>query len=71
MVRLFKAAGWTEDRSAGKGSHVMLRKAERNMTLSTHRELSPGLINKALKELGGYKTADLPRLLGGSIKLQP
>jgi len=70
MTKLYKAAGYTEDRSAGKGSHIRLRKpGRRPMTLPNRRDLSPGVLNAALKELGGFRPEDLPSLIKGEIRL--
>ena len=72
MVRLYKTRGYVEDRAAGKGSHIKLRKpGSPPMILPNRKDLSPGVLNSALKQLGGFKTGDLPGLLNGRIQLAP
>lgn len=70
LIRLFKAAGYTEDRAGGKGSHVKLNKPGKGSFIVPHqRDLRPGLLNDALKLLGGFKINDLPHLLNGRIRI--
>lgn len=64
MIKLYRAEGYIEDRSSGKGSHTKLKKSGRRpMILPRRSDLSPGVLNTALKELGGYRPEDLPALL--------
>jgi hypothetical protein len=63
MIRLYKSAGYTVRQ--GRGSHIILEAEGRpSMTIpETHDELSIGVAKNALRVLGDYKIADLPRLV--------
>lgn len=71
MAKIYKAAGYMEDRTAGKGSHIKLKKpGKRPMILPNRKDLSPGVLNAALKELGGYRPEDIHRLLKAAQSLR-
>jgi predicted RNA binding protein YcfA (HicA-like mRNA interferase family) len=64
MVKIYRARGYSVV-SGGKGSHVKLKKpGSPTMILPGNRkDLSPGVLNNALKNLGDYTIDDIDRLL--------
>lgn len=43
LVKLFKKQGYKEIKGAGKGSHVKLRRGNKTIIISGHKELKKGL----------------------------
>ena len=63
MIRLYLDEGYSWRQ--GRGSHIILEaKGRMSMTIpESDPELSPGVAKNALRVLGGYRLADLPKLL--------
>jgi predicted RNA binding protein YcfA (HicA-like mRNA interferase family) len=68
MIRLYESVGYTW--RTGKGRHIVLSAPDRlSMTLPGGRdELSVGVAKNALRVLGNYSIAELPKLLREGLR---
>lgn len=51
-ARAFERLGWTREAKAGKGSHIIVAKDGRRVTIPGHREVSRATLATALKAAG-------------------
>lgn len=68
MIGLCEQFGY-EVAKGGKGSHVKLKRSRSKPIIlpGNRSRLSPGVVSKALSQIGGYKLADLGDLLAGRM----